>query len=468
MMLFGAMMLLCIVAILGTIGNLFIIGAVCLSKRLRVRSHAFIVNLAIADLIMTSYIMPMGLTTSQYDMVPFGQLVCEINAFLILTTCGVSTQSLMLIAIERYFHICKTKHYQKIFTPKLVALYICLIWVYTIILTCQGWTGWTRYRYGVEIYVCLFDGPTSVSFNVCLVVFGMLLPMAVIIYVYSCILRTVNRSRSSLLAHRKRTSVSDSSILHSLSESQRNVRKEYKLILTLISIVIVFVICWTPAAIVLVMAGLWLDMPDPFYTISVWFAFSNSSLNSIIYGILNKNFRKGYGTLLRYICCRRVQTRCCGKCAALNSQDESVSNSQGKQPYNTDAPPNHSPGHAYTTQADHPSSHTPQHYAANPNRHTGTPSASSALHSNSTGTQETQSQPDMVTAQLHKVEVYHANGGVVDLPNTVRDDRRKQTFQKQISTGQLTLTDLDIDASPTSPTITYADYSGDPYIETKF
>ena len=60
--------ILCAVSVVGTIGNVFIIGAVCLSRRLRVRGNVFIINLAVADLIITSYIMPIGLATAQYQV----------------------------------------------------------------------------------------------------------------------------------------------------------------------------------------------------------------------------------------------------------------------------------------------------------------------------------------------------------------------------------------------------------------
>ena len=59
------------VAFLGTIGNLLVIGGVCIHKPLRTFGNAFVVNLAVADLIVTSYIMPMGLVASQFEDKPY-------------------------------------------------------------------------------------------------------------------------------------------------------------------------------------------------------------------------------------------------------------------------------------------------------------------------------------------------------------------------------------------------------------
>ena len=314
-------------ALAGTIGNLLIIGAVSLSPRLRVRGNAFIVNLALVDLVITCYIMPIGLTTSQFQENPFGRTICDINAFLILITCGVSTQSLMLIALERYFHICKTKYYSKVFQPHLVAVYILITWIYTAIWAAQGWTGWTKYIYGVDIYVCLFDGTVSLSYDLSLVIFGMLLPMCVLLFCYTAIFRKVHFSNVRLAEHRRRHGL-DLTSQDALVATEQNMKKEFRFVLTLFAIVLAFVVLWLPAAIVLPMSGVWTNMPKRFYSVAVWLAFCNSCVNSVIYGILNKNFRRGYANLVqRMFCCRSDENhdKCDCQSRLLQPQDESGS-----------------------------------------------------------------------------------------------------------------------------------------------
>ena len=127
-----------VIACYGAAGNLFIIGAVLLRPNLRTRGNAFVINLAVADLIVTGYIMPLGIATSQYKLKPFSDALCDFNAFLVVTTCGISTQSLMLIAIERYFHVCRMRQYDRVFTPTLVAVYIVFAWLYTLVAVDYG------------------------------------------------------------------------------------------------------------------------------------------------------------------------------------------------------------------------------------------------------------------------------------------------------------------------------------------
>ena len=249
-----------VIAAMGVVGNLFTIGAICIYKRLRVRGHAFIINLSIADLIVVSYIMPVGLVTSQFNMNPFGETMCQINAFLVMTSCGVSTQTLMLISIERYFHICKMKYYRKIFTPKLIGLYIALSWIYTSVWTSQGWTGWISYVYAKRAYICVFNGPSSISYSVCLALFGMFLPLVVLGLCYYKIFHTVIRSRRFMSTHRKQGSTTGPSSM-SRPEVERQTAREYRLIVMLFTIIVVFIICWLPACLVLTLAGAWRTMP---------------------------------------------------------------------------------------------------------------------------------------------------------------------------------------------------------------
>ena len=248
--------ILSLIAGVGIIGNLVIIGAICIYKRLRVRSHAFIINLALADLIIVTYIMPLGIVTSRFEVNPFGDIMCQVNAFLIMTSCGVSTQTLMVIAIERYFHICKCQYHKKIFTSKLVGLYIVIMWIYTAAWTSQGWTGWTKYTYAPSVYVCIFDVSYRVAYSICLAVFGMILPMIVLVVCYYNIFRKVVKSRKAVTAS-PRTLTPENGVTSILTspKTERQMARQYRLVLILFTSVIGFVVCWLPVSLILIISG---------------------------------------------------------------------------------------------------------------------------------------------------------------------------------------------------------------------
>ena len=308
---FWSAILLAVIAVIGTTGNIFIIAAVFISSRLRTRGNAFVINLAVADFIVCAYIMPMGIATSQKQIAKVQGDLCEINAFITLTTCGVSTQTLMLIAIERYFHICQTKLYNKVFSNLTTTVYIVLIWLYTMAWTCQGWTGWTKYIDGGSAHVCLSSNSESLSFTVCLAFFGMVLPMIVLAILYWRIFKTVSRSNKSV-----ETRLSP----QGKKKKSKREDRELQLLMMLVTIVVIFIICWLPVCIVLVVSTK-VRVPTGLFIFVIWLAMCNSSFNSFVYGFMNKNFQQGYKRILYNMFCCCMKDESC-KCVVHSSTDE--------------------------------------------------------------------------------------------------------------------------------------------------
>ena len=76
--------------------------------------------------------------------------------------------------------------------------------------------------------------------------------------------------------------------------------KEYlKLARTLFIIFVIFAFCWVPYAIIVVVDHE-NTFPREIHIFTILFAHTNSSLNSIIYGLTNKHFRRGYLKVIGY------------------------------------------------------------------------------------------------------------------------------------------------------------------------
>ncbi len=80
-------------------------------------------------------------------------------------------------------------------------------------------------------------------------------------------------------------------------------KKEHRLLVTLVAIVVLFILFWLPAIVVLSAGGIWEAMPSVLWPIAIWLALCNSAVNSIVYGVMNKNFRAGYLDLIEHMCC---------------------------------------------------------------------------------------------------------------------------------------------------------------------
>lgn len=118
------------IAVAGTIGNSLVILSVLASKKLRTTTNAFVVNLAVADL-LTSLCVPWNaVTLLGFNGLPIPEMICSIVAGVLFTCIGCSLYTLASIAIYRVALITRPfQVYRKEFNRKMVAIIIVLIWI---------------------------------------------------------------------------------------------------------------------------------------------------------------------------------------------------------------------------------------------------------------------------------------------------------------------------------------------------
>ena len=97
--------------VFGFISNLFVIVAVIKYKNLLTNFYnVFIANLALADLLI-SIGVPITAYVDFYKAWPFGSLACRIIPFVQGLSVLVSSFTLSAIAIDRFFQIVKSRHF---------------------------------------------------------------------------------------------------------------------------------------------------------------------------------------------------------------------------------------------------------------------------------------------------------------------------------------------------------------------
>lgn len=125
-----------LIFVIGLVGNTMVILAVLLSKKLQTASNTFIVNLAVADL-LTCLVMPL-FTTAQWVRYYSSSLegLCRVATGVVHTCIGGSIFTLAAIALNRYILIWSPHRiYRKVYTPKVLFVWITLIWLITISLS---------------------------------------------------------------------------------------------------------------------------------------------------------------------------------------------------------------------------------------------------------------------------------------------------------------------------------------------
>ncbi|KAE9415439.1 hypothetical protein Angca_006850, partial [Angiostrongylus cantonensis] len=117
---------------LSLIGNSLVILTV-LSKTHRTRSitNFYLLNLAIADLLRSVVCMPLTLLSELTRCWILGPLMCKLVAFLQPVGVCASAYTLAVIAVERYYAICRPLQSRKWKTKKRALLTISMVWIFS-------------------------------------------------------------------------------------------------------------------------------------------------------------------------------------------------------------------------------------------------------------------------------------------------------------------------------------------------
>ncbi|XP_025049509.1 gastrin/cholecystokinin type B receptor [Alligator sinensis] len=91
---------------LSVLGNALVVAVLALNRRLRTVTNAFLLSLALSDLLLALCCMPFTLVPNLMGTFVFGDVVCKLMAYLMGVSVSVSTFSLVAIALERYSAIC--------------------------------------------------------------------------------------------------------------------------------------------------------------------------------------------------------------------------------------------------------------------------------------------------------------------------------------------------------------------------
>ena len=88
------------------------------------------------------------------------------------------------------------------------------------------------------------------------------------------------------------------------AKGQKRLQLQEKLVKILLVTVLAFQICWLPFAVYSVLETIGFHGSDssPYGLVALWFAFTNTICNPIIYAFLNEQFRKAFGDTLAALC----------------------------------------------------------------------------------------------------------------------------------------------------------------------
>uniref|UniRef100_H3C5M0 Melatonin receptor type 1A like n=1 Tax=Tetraodon nigroviridis TaxID=99883 RepID=H3C5M0_TETNG len=266
--------------ILIKVGN-FISSAAAPTRQLVGLGNAFVVSLALADLVVALYPYPLVLTAIFHDGWIAGYIHCQISGFLMGLSVIGSIFNITGIAINRYCYICHSLKYDRLFSSSNTMCYVVLVWALTILAIVPNWFV-ESLQYDPRVYSCTFAQSVSSLYTIAVVVVHFVLPISIVTYCYL---------RIWILVIQVRRRVKPDSRPKVKPHDLRN-------FLTMFVVFVLFAVCWAPLNLiglaVALDSGLSRAVPEWLFTASYFMAYFNSCLNAVVYGALNHNFRKEY------------------------------------------------------------------------------------------------------------------------------------------------------------------------------
>lgn len=282
-----AAILVGILVILTIIGNVLVCVSFSLFADLRTICNYFVVSLSAADILVALVAMPFwcGLQITSNRWI-FGR---ELRLFWTCMDilCGTaSIMNLMAVSIDRHFAITMPFFYENKMSPKKAIIIICFVWVYATVISGLRLLQWNGNQY----------------MNV--VAFGSFFcPLVIMIVMYL---------RIYLVARKQ------------VRRIGRNYMSDVKAAKTIAVVIGVFVICWSPFFVIVLLFAHNSRFFVSMTTLNVikWLEYLNSCLNPFIYTCLNRSYRRAFRKLfVRFVRFHRQRS------SSTNSQRSTRANS---------------------------------------------------------------------------------------------------------------------------------------------
>ncbi|XP_009471711.1 PREDICTED: nociceptin receptor [Nipponia nippon] len=268
-----------IVCIVGLVGNCSVMYVIVRFTKMKTATNIYIFNLALADTLCLMT-LPFQGTDTFLGFWPFGNVLCKIAISIDYYNMFTSTFTLTMMSVDRYIAICHPIKALDIRTPHKAKVVNVCIWALASVFGIPAMVMGSAENENNEID-CLIKLPSPVDywdpvFGICVFLFSFMIPVLIITICYSLMIRRLKNVR----------------VLSGSKEKDRNLRRITRMVLVVVA---VFIICWTPIQIFVLVQCLGakaeseLELAISCFCTALGYA--NSSLNPVLYAFLDENFK---------------------------------------------------------------------------------------------------------------------------------------------------------------------------------
>ncbi|KAG8009546.1 Kappa-type opioid receptor [Nibea albiflora] len=269
-----------VVFVVGLFGNCLVMYVIIRYTKMKTATNIYIFNLALADALVTTT-MPFQSTDYLLNTWPFGEVVCKVFISIDYYNMFTSIFTLTMMSVDRYVAVCHPVKALDFRTPNKAKMINVCIWILSSAAGIPAFIlGGTQTKSDITECALQFPEPYvywDTLMKICVFVFAFVVPVLIITVCYSLMVLRLKSVR----------------MLSGSREKDRNLRRITRLVVVVVA---VFVICWTPIHIFILVKAL-VSVPETTTVMAAYFfcvalGYTNSSLNPVLYAFLHENFKR--------------------------------------------------------------------------------------------------------------------------------------------------------------------------------
>ncbi|XP_011639561.1 orexin receptor type 2-like [Pogonomyrmex barbatus] len=297
-----------VVFVVGLIGNALVCMAVYRNHSMRTVTNYFIVNLAVADLLVLLICLPPSVLWDVTETWFLGLKLCKAVPYLQTVSVSISVLTLTFISIDRWYAICFPLRFKS--TTARAKTAIIIIWLVSLLFDIPELLVLHTVPSNSRVQTILFtqciwswSQESQTTFTIVKLIFLYTMPLLLMSVAYWQIVRVL--WRSDIPGHNLSTRICHSTEipLSGGGNPEGQLRSRRKAAKMLVAVVITFAICFFPVHLLSILRCT-MTLPSNQWTIAIsliahWLCYFNSAVNPVIYNFMSGKFRKEFKRTFR-------------------------------------------------------------------------------------------------------------------------------------------------------------------------